>query len=114
MKDTHDNRSVYKRQKPLIPQTHFLTALGGEAFYNQQLLLKVPFRDDMLLLCPENVTKTFKEECYIQGLFDTVDGLDISFQEMKQRNFDPVAIFHIACKMLIQEMVPLGSLKKKI
>ena len=60
------------------------------------------------------MTKTFKEECYIQGLFDTVDDLDISFQEMKQRNFDPVAISHIAHKMLIQEMAPLGSLKKKI
>lgn len=41
--DTLDNMVVYKRAKPLIPRTHFLTMLDGESFYYQHLLWHVPF-----------------------------------------------------------------------
>ena len=44
--ETLDNLVVYKRAKPLIPHTHFLTVLDGEAFYYQHLLWCIPFRDD--------------------------------------------------------------------
>ena len=38
-----DNMVVYKRVKPLIPHTHFLTVLDGENFYYQCLLWCIPF-----------------------------------------------------------------------
>ena len=60
------------------------------------------------------MTKTFKEECYLRGLFDYEDEVDTSLKEMKERNFDPPQISRVARKMLIQEIAPLGVLKKKI
>ena len=105
---------VYKRTKPLIPWTHFLTALDGEEFYYQQLLWQIPFQDDRAILTTDNVTRTFKEECYLRGLFDYQDEVDTSLKEMKDRNFDPTQISRVERKMLIQEIAPLGVLKKKI
>ena len=60
------------------------------------------------------MTQTYKEECYIRGIFDKEDDIDVSFKEMKERNFDPLQISRISRKMLIQEIAPLGSLKRKI
>ena len=60
------------------------------------------------------MTKTYKEECYIRGIFDKEDDIDVSFKEMKERNFHPLQISRIARKMLIQEIAPLGLLKRKI
>ena len=114
MQETLDNMAVYKRAKPLIPRTHFLTVLDGEQYYYQQLLWNIPFRDDKNLITSENVTKTFKEECYIRGVFDYKDDIDMSLNEMKERNFDPMQISKIARKMLINEIAPLSVLKKKI
>ena len=111
---TLDDMVVYKRTKPLIPRTHFLTALDGEEFYYQQLLWQIPFQDDRAILTTDNVTRTFKEECYLRGLFDYQDEVDTSLKEMKDRNFDPTQISRVARKMLIQEIAPLGVLKKKI
>ena len=58
---TLDDIVVYKQIKPLIPQTHLLTALDGEEFYYQQLLWQIPFQDDRAILTTDNVTRTFKE-----------------------------------------------------
>ena len=112
--ETLDNMVVYKRAKPLIPHTHFLTVLDGENFYYQRLLWCIPFCDDKAFVTSDNVTKTYKEECYIRGIFDKEDDIDVSFKEMKERNFDPLQISKIARKMLIQEIALLGSLKRKI
>ena len=65
-----DNKVVYMRRAVLILQTHFLTALDGDELYYWQLLLKMSFRYDTKLLCDGNVIKIYKEECYIQGLFN--------------------------------------------
>ncbi len=111
---TQDNMFVYKRNKSLIPRTHFLTALDGERFYYQQLLWNVAFRDDKNMISPENTTKTYKEECFIKGIFDHQDDLDISFNEMKKRKFDPAQIAQTARKMLIAEMAPLAEIQQKI
>ena len=98
----------------MIPQTQFLTDLDGKEFYYQQLLWQIPFQDDRAILTTGNVTRTFKEECYLRGLFDYQDEVDKSLKEMKDRNFDPTQISRVARKMLIQEIAPLGVLKKKI
>ena len=60
------------------------------------------------------MTKTYKEECYMRGLFDEEDELDISFKEMKNHNIVPASIPQMAHQMLIQEMAPLSSLECKI
>ncbi len=111
---TQDNMFVYKKNKALIPRTHFLTALDGERFYYQQLLWNIPFRDDTKLISPENVSKTYKEQCFIQGIFDEHDDLDVSFAEMKRRKFDPAQIAQTARKMLIAEMAPLSEIQNKV
>ena len=60
------------------------------------------------------MTRTFKEGCYLRHLFDYEDEVDTSLKEMKERNFDPTQISRVARKMLIQEIAPLGVLKKKM
>lgn len=112
--NTLDNRVVYKRAKALIPRTHFLTALDGEQFYYQQLLMKVPFHDDNMFLSEDNETRTFKEECYKRGIFHDEDPLDISFKEMKEQNFDGLSIAKVARQMLIQDIAPMSSIKDKL
>ena len=108
-------RFVVKKTKPLIPRHRFLKPTDDkEAFYYQQLLLKVPFRCEKDLISPDNESRTFKEECYIRELFIKEDELDITFQEMKSRNFDPYQIAKIAKKMLHEGMTDAHTLSKKI
>ena len=83
--ETLDNMVAYKRAKPLIPCTHLLTVLDGENFYYQHLLWSIPFRDDKAFVTSDNVTKTNKEECYIRGILDKEDDIDVSFKEMKEK-----------------------------
>ena len=109
-----DGRYVVKRLKPLIPGYRFLTVNDQDTFYYQQLLLKVPFRSENDLISVDNDSKTFKEECYLRELFIDKDELDVSFQEMKSRNFDPSQIAKIAKKMLHEGLSNSHTLSKKI
>jgi hypothetical protein len=81
-----------------------LTPLGGEHFYYQQLLLKIPYFSEAELLSGENGSHTYKEECYIRGLFESHDEIDVAFKEMKIRNFDPYSISKMARKMMFEQL----------
>ena len=108
-----ENNFIVKRNKALIPRYRFLTPLDGEAFYYQELLTKVPFREDTLL-SKENKTGTYKEECYRNSLFDYQSDIDVAFENMKQKNFDPRQIAKVAKKMLAEQLSDSDTLKKKI
>ena len=47
-------------------------------------------------------------------MFNTEDELDVSFKEMKKRNFDPQRIAKIAKKMLCEQLANQETLSKKI
>ena len=110
--DQNENR-VIKRQNVLIPRYQFLTPLDGENFYYQQLLLKVPHFSEAELLSGENGSHTYKGKCYIRGLFESRDEIDVAFKEMKIRNFDPYSISKMARKMKFDmglgESIPFNS-----
>ena len=101
--DLNENK-VIKRQKVIIPRYQFLTPLNGEKFYYQQLLLKVPYFSEAKLLCWENGSHTYKEECYIRDLFESHDEIDVAFKEMKIRNLDPYSISKMARKMMLNNL----------
>ena len=109
-----DGNYVCPKQSFPIPRYRFLDPTDGELFYYQLLLLKVPFRNECDLISPDNESKTYKEECYIRELFNEQDELDISFHEMKRRNFDPQRIAKIARKMLLEEISDKETLSTKI
>jgi hypothetical protein len=111
--DQNENK-VIKRQKVLIPRYHFLTPLDGEKFYYQQLLLKVPYLSEAELLSGENGSHTYKEECYIRGLFESHDEIDVTFKEMKIRNVDPYSISKMARKMMFEQLADKTILAKTI
>ena len=51
-----------------IPRWRFLTPLDGEQYYYQQLLLNVCFRKEDDLLSDNNMSKTYKEECFLRNI----------------------------------------------
>ena len=106
-------RYVVKRKQSIIPRYRFLTAADKEEFYYKQLLLKVPFRSDKDLVSEDNESKTYQEECYIRELFIQEDELDVSFKEMKSRNFDPMQILKIAKKMLHEKLSDSKTIARK-
>ncbi|CAC5390818.1 unnamed protein product [Mytilus coruscus] len=104
---------IVQRNTKLIPRFRFLTPLDGESFYFQTLLSQVPHRKEEDLISEFNMSKSYKEECYIQTLFETDDALDIVFREMKERNFDAHKIGRMARKLLIEQVSDEKTLKKK-
>jgi hypothetical protein len=78
---------LIKRQKVLIPRYQFLTPFDGEKNYYHQILLKVPYFSEAELLSGENGSHTYKEECYIRGLFESHDEIEVAFKEMKICHF---------------------------
>ena len=103
--DQNENK-VIKRQKVLIPRYQFLTPLDGEQFGYQQLLLKVPYFSEAEVLSGENGSNTYKEKCYIRGLFE-------SHKEMKICNFDPYSISKMTRKMMFEQLADNKFLPKK-
>ncbi|VDI62589.1 Hypothetical predicted protein [Mytilus galloprovincialis] len=61
-------RFIVRRNTKLIPRFRFLTPLDGESFYFQTLLSQVPYRKEEHLISEFNMSKSYKEECYIQTL----------------------------------------------
>jgi len=53
-------------------------------------------------------------ECYIRGLFESHDEIDVAFKEMKIRNFDPYSISKMARKMMFEQHADKKTLAKKI
>jgi hypothetical protein len=76
--------------------------------------LKVPYFSEAELLSGENGSHTYKEECYIRGLFESHDEIDVAFKEMKIRNFDPYSISKMARKMMFEQLQIKKILAKKI
>ncbi len=97
-----------------MTRTHFTTPLDGETFFFQQLLLKVPFRSTCEVISETNKSGNYKEECFMRGLFDTQDEFDVSFQEMKYRNFDPQRIAKIAKQMLHAQLSDRKTIDQKL
>ncbi len=91
---------------------HFTTALDGDAFFYQQLLLKLPFRQASQngMISPDNVSCTFKEECFLRGILDAQDEFDVNFQEMKHRSFDPLHIAMIAKQIFYAQLSDRNTL----
>ncbi len=109
-----DGNFVNKRPKPQVIRTHFTTALDGDGFYFQQLLTKVAFRSVSKLISSNNQSGTYKEECFLDGLFDAQDEFDVSFHNMKHRNVDPTQIAQIANHMLHAQLADRATIQQKI
>jgi hypothetical protein len=68
-------------------------------------LKMVPYFSEAELVSGENGSHTYKEECYIRGLFESHDEIDVAFKEMKIRNFDPYGISKMARKMMFEQRI---------
>ena len=77
-------------------------------------MLKVPYFSEAELLSGENGSHTYKEECYIRGLFESHDEIDVTFKEMKIRNVDPYSISKMARKMMFEQLADKTILAKTI
>jgi hypothetical protein len=76
--------------------------------------LKVPYFSEAELLSGENGSHTYKEECYIRGLFESHDEIEVAFKEMKIRNFDPYSISKMARKMMFEQLADKKNSCQKI
>ena len=81
-------RYVYQRGKQVIARHRFLSPKDGEAYFFQKLLLSVPHRDENFI-SDDNNEGTYKEECYLRGLFDELDEVESAIKEATDRKFDP-------------------------
>ena len=88
--------------KEIIPRWWFLSALDGEEYYYQQLLLSVPFRREKDLLSDSNVSRTYKEECYLRNLIKQEEDALSSLKDVAKRNFSVHYIHRLAKMFIIQ------------
>ena len=92
-------RHVRQRLKEVIPRWRFLSPLDGELYYYQHLLLNIAFRSEIDLLSNSNISKTYKEECYLRDLIKQEDAIS-SLEDAAKRSFS-VHYIHRLAKMLI-------------
>ena len=87
--------------KAIIPRWRFLSALDGEEYHYQQLLLSGPFgcKD---LLSDSNVSRTYKEECYLRNLIKQEEDALSSLEDAAKRNFSVHYIHRLAKMHILQ------------
>lgn len=93
-------RYVCKRLKETIPRWRFLTSLDGEQYYYQQLLLHACFRKEDELISDNNVSKTYKEECFLRDIIKQEEDALSCLEDAAKRNFS-IQYIHRIAKMLI-------------
>jgi len=72
------------------------------------LLLHQPHRDEEFI-SPENNTGTFKDECYLRGLFSEGDEVGLAITEATKRMFDPRFIGRLASELRGEAVVEMGE-----
>ena len=93
-------RSIAPRDKEVIPRWRILTPLSGEEYYYHLLLLSVPFRNEKDLISDNNVSKSYREECFLRDLVKQGEDSLNALEDAAQRNFS-VDYIHKIAKMLI-------------
>ena len=78
-------RHACQMLKEVIPRWRFLTSLDGDEYY-QQLLLNITITRKKDLLSDSNVSKTYKEECYLRNLIKQMEDALCSLEDAAERN----------------------------
>ena len=112
-KDKKD-RVVAPRDKKVLPRKRFLTPLDGEDYYYQLLLIEVPFRSEGDLMSEDNVSKTYKEECFLRGLTKQDEDALASLEEASNRNFNIKYIHRIAKMLILKNMGAQEAVNEKL
>jgi hypothetical protein len=78
---------VVKRSNPVVTRYIRLDSIDGEQYFYQLLLLNINFRSFGKLISDANLTKTYKEEAIIRGLFyeDESDVIQIDLEKIIAR-----------------------------
>ncbi len=97
-------RVVAPRDRSVLTRKRFMTPLNGEEYYYQMLLVNEPFRSEGDLISALNVSKTFKEECFLRELVKQDEDALASLEDASNRNFG-VKYIHRLAKMLILQNV---------
>ena len=90
-----------------------------EAFYEQKLLLKIPFTVDNIgtLISKNNTSKTFMEECVLRNLIDTEKDAMETLHRAVNRGYNIKRIRELAQCMVDNGMIPdseMGEFLAKI
>ena len=96
-------RSNAPRDKEVFPRWRFLTPLSGEEYYYQLLLLSVPFRNEKDLFSDNNVSKSYREECFLRDLVKQGEDSLNAVEDAAQRNFSVEYIHKIAKMLILQQ-----------
>ena len=87
------DRAIVTRRKEAVVRWHFKTPFDdGDAFYFQQLMLRTPFRSYDELLSSDNLSGTYREECYRRGIIIQRNEEDFLRTLALERNFSPSKI----------------------
>ncbi|CAF0707230.1 unnamed protein product, partial [Brachionus calyciflorus] len=65
-----EGNKVVKRNKEILVRTNYYDITNGEIYYYQKLLYSIPFYDFKELISQENITKTYREECFLRNLIE--------------------------------------------
>jgi len=98
MKDKK-GRTVLQRSKEVFGRTRLLTIADGEDFYFSQLLLKTSFRSEGFL-SNDNVTRSYKEECFRRGIIDDGEEVYESLKTAKEKGYQHHQLLRLARSLL--------------
>ncbi|RNA04554.1 ATP-dependent DNA helicase pif1 [Brachionus plicatilis] len=91
-----DRNKVVKRKNDIIIRTNFFDKTDGEIYFYQKLIYNISFRSVDELISKSNLTRTYKEECFIRNLIKRPDDSDPDIDYLTYSNLkDPINILDL-------------------